>query len=180
MIHDIDRRINRAMTSIRGAFRGLLALVNTAPNIALVQVSGVAGETIQDNELLQHYGFSSNPPAGSAVIVLPLGGKTSQAVIIGSEHGLYRIKNLLVGETVIYNRHGDKVYIKDDGTINIVASTKVTVSSPIVEVTASTKVTVNSPLVEVPSGDVIANGISLKNHKHSGVQSGSSQTGTPV
>jgi hypothetical protein len=30
------------------------------------------------------------------------------------------------------------------------------------------------------SDDVIANGISLHDHKHDGVQTGSGQTGTPV
>lgn len=165
MIKDMDRRIKRAMSGVRQAFRGMLGTANTALNIALVQVAGAAGETVQDNELMQHYGFSSNPPAGSAVIVLPLGGKTSQAVIIASEHGLYRIKNLAAGETVIYNHHGDKVWIKQDGTIDVMASSKVTV---------------HSPLVEVPAGDVIAGGISLKNHKHGGVQAGSAQTGIPV
>lgn len=165
MIKDVDKRIKRAMSGIRQAFRGVIGAVNPAPNVTLVQVSGVAGEIVQDNELFQHYGFSSNPPAGSAVIVLPLGGKTSQAVIISSEHGAYRIKNLAAGEAVIYNHHGDKVWIKQDGTI---------------DVTASSKVTVHSPLVEVPTGDVTASGISLKNHRHGGVQAGASQTGVPV
>jgi phage baseplate assembly protein V len=165
MMKDVEKRIARAMSGVRQAFRGVLSVVNTAPNITLVQVAGVAGETVQDNELMQHYGFSSNPPPGSAVVVLPLGGKTSQAVIIASEHGQYRIKNLAAGETVIYNHHGDKVWIKEDGTI---------------DVTASSKVTVHSPLVEVPTGDVIASGISLKHHKHGGVQAGAAQTGEPV
>lgn len=165
MIKDVDKRIKRAMSGIRQAFRGVIGAVNPVPNVTLVQVSGLAGETVQDNELFQHYGFSSNPPAGSAVIVLPLGGKTSQAVIIASEHGQYRIKNLAAGEAVIYNHHGDKVWIKQDGTI---------------DVTASSKVTVHSPLVEVPAGDVTASGISLKNHTHGGVQAGAAQTGVPV
>lgn len=180
MIKDIDKRINRAMASVRQAFRGAMSMVNTAPNVALVQVSGMAGETVQDNELFQHFGFSSNPPAGSAVIVLPLGGKTSQAVIIASEHGQYRLKNLAAGEVVIYNKQGDKVYIKQDGTIEVTASSTVLVNSPVVDVTASSKVIVHSPLVEVPDGDVTAGGISLKNHMHGGVQAGAAQTGVPV
>jgi phage baseplate assembly protein gpV len=36
------------------------------------------------------------------------------------------------------------------------------------------------PQVNVTGGDVIADGISLKTHKHGGVQGGPSQTGAPI
>lgn len=42
-----------------------------------------------------------------------------------------------------------------------------------------TKVRMETPLLEV-TGDVVANGISLEHHVHSGVQSGGSNTGEPV
>jgi hypothetical protein len=41
-------------------------------------------------------------------------------------------------------------------------------------------ITINTGNLVVNSGDVIADGVSLKNHVHSGVQSGGSNTGAPV
>jgi phage baseplate assembly protein V len=164
-IKDIDSRIARKLAGIRQPYRGVIGIVNSAPGVSLMQVSGLAGENLQDNEFFQHYGHSSNPPVGSQVIVLPLGGKSSQGVIIACENGAYRVRNLKPGESVIYNHLGDFVHIKDDGSI---------------EIKSSLKVIVHSPLVEVPDGDVTAGGISLKHHKHGGVQAGGAQTGEPV
>ena len=48
-----------------------------------------------------------------------------------------------------------------------------------VTITASGGVTINAPTVTVPSGDVTASGVSLLHHTHSGVDSGSSNTGQP-
>jgi phage baseplate assembly protein gpV len=62
-------------------------------------------------------------------------------------------------------------------------SAKITVGGKSVEVTPS-KILINGD-VEVTgkintTGDVIAGSISLQTHKHGGVQSGGSQTSTPV
>jgi len=169
MIKDIDRRINRALTGIRQAFRGVLGIANTAPNIALVQIAGLTGETVQDNELFQHYGYSSNPPAGSAVIVLPLGGKSSQGVIIASEHAQFRVKNLKPGEVAIYTAEGDSIVLKNGHLIEVTTQT--------LKITATTKVDITTPLLQVNGGDIKADAISLKGHKHSDPQGGI--TGTP-
>lgn len=41
-------------------------------------------------------------------------------------------------------------------------------------------ITLNTPLVSVPDGDVVASGVSLVNHIHSGVVAGPANTGPPV
>lgn len=166
MIKDIDSRIARKLASIRKPFRGRLrGIANTKPGITLISGIGLAGESVLDIELFQHFGFSSCPPEGTQFIVLPLGGKTSQGVIIATAHSTYRLKDQKPGESAIHNHRGDYVYIKEDGSI---------------EIKSSLKVIVHSPLVEVPDGDVTAGGISLKHHKHGGVQAGGAQTGEPV
>ena len=63
-------------------------------------------------------------------------------------------------------------------TVNITSPT-VNITSPTVNITSQT-VTVNATTVNVPSGDVIASGVSLKNHVHGGVTGGVSNTGVPV
>jgi phage gp45-like len=56
----------------------------------------------------------------------------------------------------------------------------VEITTQTLKINASTKVEVNSPLLQVNGGDVKADTISLKTHKHGGVSTGSGQTGVPV
>lgn len=92
--------------TLRTAFRGKITLVVSSEPIQRVQLSGLADETLQDLEHLQEYGFASHPPDGSEAVVIPLGGNTSHGVIVCSQHGSYRIKNLKPGETAIFNHEG--------------------------------------------------------------------------
>lgn len=156
MIADIDKRIARKLAGIRMAFRGVITLVKAAGNVQLVQLNGLDGEKLQDNEYFQHYGFTSNPPVGSMGIVLPLGGKTAHGIVIATEHASYRLKGLASGETAIYTKNGDKIVIKLDGTIEVVASTKVQITSPLVTMSGNLNV----------AGNIVAQGdISDHNNK---------------
>ena len=58
-----------------------------------------------------------------------------------------------------------------DGGLTINAAQGVVIKSP--------QVTLDTPLVSVPNGDVVASGISLMEHVHTGVTSGPSKTGAP-
>lgn len=148
MIAQIDKRINRALGAIRLAFRGVVSHVNTAPAIMLVQADGLNGEQLQAAEYFQHYGFTSNPPAGAMMVVLPIGGKTAHGIVVATEHAAFRIKGLQSGETAIYNNNGDKIVIHIDGTIEVVASSKVQITSPLVTMSGNLNVT----------GNIVANG----------------------
>ena len=68
---------------------------------------------------------------------------------------------------------GASVILHADGSVSVNSAASVSI-------TATDTVTVNAPLVNVPNGDVTASGISLINHKHTGVQAGSSQTGIAI
>lgn len=106
----INDMIARKMAGVRQAFRGVLRHNdNSTPN-QLAQVEGVDGETLQGVEVLQQFGMSSNPPDGSSVIVLPLGGRTGHAVVIASDNDGLRVRDLAPGETVIYSNEG--AYVK--------------------------------------------------------------------
>lgn len=112
MIYEIDKRINRALTGIRQAFRGVLTLTASDSGVQFVQADGLAGESLQDMELFQHYGFTSNPQPGTMAVVLPIGGKTSHGIVIATEHGSYRLKSLKPGEVALYTDEGAKVVLK--------------------------------------------------------------------
>jgi phage baseplate assembly protein V len=135
MIRMIDERIRRKLAGIRQAFRGIVTLVNAAGAVQLVQGEGLKDEQLQDTEYFQHFGMTSNPPKDSMYVVLPLGGKTGHSIIIATEHGSYRMKNLASGETAIYNQWGDHVLLKANRRMELVSSVGVDITSP--EVTMS-------------------------------------------
>lgn len=119
MWDQVDSRIRRAMTGIRRAFRGRLTRVNSAVKIQQAQVNALAGEQLQDAELFQHFGFTSNPPAGTQCVMLPLGGQTSHSLIIATEHEKYRITQLASGEVAIYSMEGAYVAIKKGRIVEV-------------------------------------------------------------
>ncbi|MDO8654184.1 MAG: phage baseplate assembly protein V [Undibacterium sp.] len=113
----LRRMINRAMASERPPFRAVLTAINTKTPITLIQADGVAGEQLQDNELMQHYGYTSAPPAGTQAVVIPLGGKTAHGIIIATEHTSYRLKALKTGEVAIYDDLGQSVHLTRTGIV---------------------------------------------------------------
>ncbi len=129
MIAQIDKRIRRALGSIRLAFRGVIRHVNTAPAVILVQCDGLNGEQLQAAEYFQHYGLTSNPPAGAMMVVLPIGGNTAHGIVIATEHATYRLKNLAAGEVALYDDQGQKVHITRNGIVIDGAGKQVTITN---------------------------------------------------
>lgn len=149
MIREMDARIRRAMASIRQGFRGVLTLVQAAGAVQLVQIDALAGEQLLDTELFQHYGLTTNPPPGTMAIVLPLGGKTSHGIVIATENGAARKKNLASGEVALYTDEGDYILLSRGRIIKVVAGTQLEVTAPVVTLKATTKVRMETPLLEV-------------------------------
>lgn len=108
----IDERIGRFLSRVRQAFRGKVALVNTAGGIQTTQINGLAGEDLPGVELFQHYGFTSAPPAGTTAVVIPIGGKTTHGIIVATEHGSYRLQGLENGEVALYTDEGASIVLK--------------------------------------------------------------------
>ena len=123
MIKIIDARIKRYLSGIRLTFRGVITLVKAAGAVQLVQLDGLSGERLQDTELFQQYGYTSNPPVGTMCVVLPVGGKTAHGIIIATEHGTYRLKNLKSGESALYSDEGDSVILKRGRIMEVTTQT---------------------------------------------------------
>ncbi|HHF5623880.1 TPA: phage baseplate assembly protein V [Haemophilus influenzae] len=203
----IRQHTESALGAVRQAFRGQLNLVKSADNIQKVQVSGLADETLQDVELMQQFGLTSVPPAGTQVVVLPMGGETTHSIVIATENGSFRVKNLKSGETAVYDESGSTIILKqgrlieiDCDILKITATTKVEISSPVVETdrvfTAQGQINGNGGMAVqggsgasftgnvtqtkgsfTTDGDVTANGKSLVSHTHCGDSGG--VTGQP-
>ena len=198
----IQQKAQGAVDEIRQAFRGVLHLVKSADNIQKVQASGLADETLQDVELMQQFGFTSVPPANTQAVILPIGGQTTHGIVIATENGSFRVKNLQGGEVAVYDESGSSIVLKkgrlieiDCDVLKIKAATKVDISSPLVETdqvfTAQGQINGNGGMAVqggsgasftgnvqqsggsfTTDGDVKAGIISLSNHKHTGDSGG--------
>ncbi|MDO9053850.1 MAG: phage baseplate assembly protein V [Gallionella sp.] len=140
MIKTIDARIRRALSGIRLTFRGVLTLVKSASAVQLVQLDGMSGEQLQDAELFQQFGFTSNPPAGTMAIILPVGGQTAHGIVIATEHGTLRLKGLASGEAAIYNQWGDHVILSKDRRMKVVSALAVDITTPTVNMSGDLNV----------------------------------------
>lgn len=115
----IQQKAQGAVDEIRQAFRGVLHLVKNADNIQKVQAAGLADETLQDVELMQQFGFTSVPPANTQAVILPIGGQTTHGIVIATENGSFRVKNLEGGEVAVYDESGSSIVLKKGRLIEI-------------------------------------------------------------
>lgn len=133
LIEPVSRRISLLVS--RGVIR--LTKDSTAGNQRL-QADLLAGETRDDLERVQEYGFTSRPLSGAEAVVIFPGGSREFGLVIAVDDRRYRIKTLEEGEVALYTDEGDKVHLKRGGLIEIQAASKVVVSSPLVELGAGT------------------------------------------
>lgn len=163
----IRREVQRLLVAHRPAFRAVLSSLRKDTPQQLVDGTGLSDEQLRQLELFQHFGFSSAPPKDSQLIVVPLGGRTSAAVVVASEHGTYRFQLGADGEAALYNQWGDVVHLRADRTIHLQAQAKVLIDTSDVEVNASgsmvvnaSSITLNAPLVTATGSIQAADDIS--------------------
>lgn len=118
----------------------ILVSLNDSGAIQKMVLEGFKYDRRSNVDRYQEFGFSSNPPAGSEVIMLSLGGSRSHNIGIASENRDVRPTGLEEGESILYNAFGDYVKIKADGTIEVKASTKVLIDCPMVQMTGDLEV----------------------------------------
>lgn len=137
--------------------RGRINGTTDSTGLQRVKLEMLAGEVRDLMERLQQYGFTSRPLDGAEGLAVFHGGNREHGLMIACDDRRYRIKNLEKGEVAIYTDEGDKIHLKRNGLIDVVAATKVKATAPTVEVVASTKVILDSPLTEL-SGDLQVDG----------------------
>ncbi|MFK3910878.1 phage baseplate assembly protein V [Enterobacter cancerogenus] len=115
----MDKRIRKALSGIRLAFRGVLTRITTTGGVQTAQVAGLAPEGLEGIEMFQQYGFTTVPPEGAMAIVLPLGGRTSHGIVIATEHSSYRLQGLESGEVAIYTDEGASIVLKRNRIIAV-------------------------------------------------------------
>lgn len=91
--------------------QALIGTIKRTGNKAL-QVLGLSGELVDDVPLYQQVGFASWLPKDTEVIMLPMGGKARNFVIVGGRDAV--AIELKEGETVVYNQHGVELRLLKD------------------------------------------------------------------
>lgn len=132
---------------------------------------GRAGE-VHEAEVMMPFGLSYCPPDDAEAIILPAQGKSDHAVSPGFTGGDARPK-AEQGQSILYSSsEGTQVRVNPDGTIEMT-----TAGGGTFRLEGGKKIVTNMTIET--SGDIIADGVSLKEHRHTGVQSGGSLSGQP-
>ncbi len=125
-----------------------------------------------DVAVCEPYGIHGSPPLESICLMVTLNNDEANRIIIPMS-ALTRTKNLKEGEFECGNFViGSIITFDESGNITIQSNNDINIIPGSGEVYLTGNLNV--------SGDVIAGTVSLKNHVHSGVTTGTSNTGTPV
>jgi phage baseplate assembly protein V len=166
--------------------RGVVSAVNSAAKMQILQVRLLAGESKDRVEHFEPFGFTSKPLAGAEHLTVFVDGDRSHGITLVVADRRYRLQNLADGEAALHDAFGNKVHLKADGTLDVIASTKVQITSPLVTISGNLQVAgtitaggnITAPVV-VGTTNVTFGGKSGIGHTHSGVATGSSNTGVP-
>ena len=118
--------IKQGLGGVRQAFFGTIKNTNVATENQTISGEGLDGEALPDLEHLQHYGQASRAPDGKQYIAIPLGGKTSHAVIVAVQGDQVMVGKLAPGEAIQYSSGGGFIHSKADGTHEIKGDVHIT------------------------------------------------------
>jgi len=122
MIEEIKRTISDMIRPLRNRVytmitRAVIETVNDTDGMQLVKLNLLAGEARDGVERFQNFGFSSHPPESAECVALAIGGNRDHLIVIVADDRASRITGLEKGESVQYNSNGDKMLLKNDGTL---------------------------------------------------------------
>lgn len=128
---DVGNIVNKMLDPIKRRVRlmigrAVLSTINDAGGIQIVQVKLLAGETRDNVERMQNYGFTAVPLPGAEGIMASVSGNRDHGVIIVMDDGRYRMRNLQPGEVAMYSHldqesHRHHIYLDKDGGITVMA-----------------------------------------------------------
>ncbi|GBR00554.1 phage baseplate assembly protein [Acetobacter oeni] len=169
----MQNHVQRLFRRIQGLFQlGSVTVAGDDSGDAQKAQVTVSGQAVRGGlPVVQDYGFSAVLPAGVDALIFSLSGDATSGVIVGTLDKKNRPKNLKPGQVCLFTQAGDQILLDngDDG-ITITPKGGTVLINGNCHITG--KLTVD--------GDVVAAGISLDDHTHSGVEAGSDDTGKPV
>ncbi len=119
--------------------RGTLVLANSATKMQALQVRILDGEAKDAVEHFEPYGYTSKPHPGAEALLQFFGGDRSHGVAFMVADRRYRLTGLESGEVALFDDLGSKIVIKRGNVIEITATTKLRLVTPLLEVTGEIK-----------------------------------------
>ena len=152
-VSQLAAMLERVSNRLRGMFaRGVVNLVSDGLKMQGQQIQLLDGETVDNVERPQQYGFTSVPPAGAECFVAFVGGGREHGIILSVDDRRYRLKGLQGGEVALYTDEGDSVELKRNRHIkvktlhlDIEADEDTTITTKKYTVNASEGVNYNTP-----------------------------------
>lgn len=181
--------IDRLFMAVRGLFvRAVVHAIDDTGSEQMLSVESHFGRMRSRVPVHQAFGFASHAPLDGAVApVVAIGGDHADLMALPPANpSKARFGKLGEGDSVLYDACGQRVYVQNGKIVRIDCTAEMLVTiggSPILDLTA-TQATLNVPL-KVNGGidatkDIVAGGISLMNHPHTGVKSGTDKSGAPT
>lgn len=97
--------------------RGVVQLASDDKKLQLLQLGALFGETVDNAEHFQAYGFSSVPLAGAEHVTIFPNGDRSHPITIAVSDRRYRPTGGKAGEVTMYNNAGASMTMTKDGDI---------------------------------------------------------------
>lgn len=125
---------------------------------------------------IEPHGFISQPVKGAKALLLAPNGDDDQAYVLGGEHPSHRPGNIPNGGAAIYDAHGNIIKaVMGDGIVVDVAGDAYTITK------GGNSLRISADGFDFTGGTVKHNGKDIGDtHRHSDVEYGSDQSGTPV
>lgn len=167
MLDVMEKMMRRISTML---WKGRITTVNDSGSVQMVQVA-LNPQEVKDTPRLAEYGFNSNPPVGSDVVMLCFGGNRTNGVVVATNHQGSRKKGLGSGEVVIYDNKGQSIHLTASGIV-ITAPLGVKYVTPKMEVTGEvidcTEMGNSQPMSQFRKA--------YNGHDHGGVMAGGDRT----
>jgi phage gp45-like len=151
--HALQRTWNRVRHAL--AFGQIISVDDTGP-VQMAQVA-IGGLEVHDRmPVVTFWGFASNPPSLTNAVLQFVAGARSNKVCVGTTSPTGRMKNLLSGETALYDFFGKSVYLTENNGVVVQANGQPVsvLNSNTVTIVASTEVICNTPIFKC-TGDVL-------------------------
>jgi phage baseplate assembly protein V len=128
--------INRVLAPVRRRVENLIARavvgqVLDSSTLQSLQLAILSDETRDGCERFQQYGFTSVPFADAEAVVVFVGGLRDHPLVLAVDDRRYRKKNLQPGESALYSDEGDYLLLKRGRILELLAGTKLEVTSPL-------------------------------------------------
>ncbi len=99
--------MTRRNLAIEVSQRATVTLVIDSGKVQQIQVKSDDDDDVLDVEMLLPYGFSSNPPKGSDVVLVQPDGDAELSVAVSAQHGDHRPRDLEEGEACLHALDGE-------------------------------------------------------------------------